>query len=119
MWLRLLIPVYFQDFAFRAEIAVLLRHVGERVDALEISRLPIRIFFHRDVTCDAPLIEPLQQFAVALGGIRRQRLRQIVVVVAEPRGAAFGRVGRIWVRGRDLVLLRNRRFDPIPPPQFS
>jgi len=30
----------FQDFAFRADISVLLRHVGELVDAIEISRLP-------------------------------------------------------------------------------
>jgi len=59
--------VVFQDFAFRTDIAVLLRHVSELVDAIEISRLPVRIFFHPDVTCDAALIEPLQQFAVAVG----------------------------------------------------
>ena len=70
-----------QEFAFRAEIAVLLGHVGELVDAIEIGR-PIGIFFHPDVRSDTALIQPLQQFAVAVGGIRRQRLRQVAVTFA-------------------------------------
>ena len=57
-----------QDFAFRADIAVLLGYVSELVDAIEISP-PIGIFFHPDVSRDAALIEPWQQFAVAIGGI--------------------------------------------------
>ena len=36
----------FQDFAFRADIAVLRRHVGELVDAIEIRR-PIGFYFTR------------------------------------------------------------------------
>ena len=44
-----------QNFAFRADITVLLRHVGELVDAIQISRLPLRIFFHPNVTGDAAL----------------------------------------------------------------
>jgi hypothetical protein len=64
----------FQDLPFRADIAVLLRHVDELIDALEIITLPIAIFFHPDVSCDAAVVEPLQQFAVAVGGIRGQSL---------------------------------------------
>ena len=45
-----------QDFAFRADIAVLLGYVSELVDAIEIRR-PIRIFFHPDVRSDAVLIK--------------------------------------------------------------
>src|SRR5436190_17825344 len=48
-----------QDFAFRAEIAVLLGYVGELLDAIEISR-PIGIFFHPDVSSDAAVVQPLQ-----------------------------------------------------------
>jgi hypothetical protein len=48
-----------QDFAFRAEIAVLLGYVGELLDAIEISR-PIGIFFHPDVRSDTTFIKPLQ-----------------------------------------------------------
>ena len=48
--------VVFQDFAFRADVAVLLRHVGELVDAIEIITLPIAIFFHPHVTCDAAVM---------------------------------------------------------------
>src|SRR5579872_6052177 len=59
----------FQDFAFRADITVLLRHVGELVDAIQVRRLPLGIFFHPNVTCDAALIEPLQHFPIAVGGI--------------------------------------------------
>jgi hypothetical protein len=80
----------FQDFAFRADIAVLLRHVGELVDAIEISWLPVRIFFHPHVTCDAAVVEPLQQFAVALGGVGGQSLGQIAVTFA----IAFDHVSR-------------------------
>ena len=61
----------FQRLAFWADIAVLFGHVGELVDAIEIRR-PIRIFLHPDVSRDAALIEPLQQFAVAVAGIRGQ-----------------------------------------------
>jgi len=48
-----------QDFAFRADIAVLLGYVGELVDAIEISR-PIGIFFNPDVGSDTTFIKPLQ-----------------------------------------------------------
>jgi len=47
----------FQRLAFWADLAVLLGHVGELVDALEIRR-PIGIFFHQDVSRDAALIDP-------------------------------------------------------------
>src|SRR5580765_8912243 len=69
----------FQDFAFRADITVLLGHVGELVDAIQISTLPIAIFFHPHVTYDAAVLEPLQKFPVAVGGIRGQGLGQIAV----------------------------------------
>src|SRR5215475_12249933 len=74
--------VVFQDFSFGADKAVLLRHVSEPIDTIEISRLPLRVFFYPDVTCDAALIEPLQQFAVAVGGIRGQSLGQVTVTFA-------------------------------------
>src|SRR5579863_7152849 len=64
----------FQNFAFRADITVLLRHVGELVDAIQVRRLPLGIFFHPNVTCDAALIEPLQHFPIAVGGIGRHPL---------------------------------------------
>jgi len=65
-----------QWFAFRADIGVLLGHVGELINAIETSR-PIGIFFYPDVSRDATLLEPLQKFAVSVGGIRGQSLRQI------------------------------------------
>src|SRR5215469_8655249 len=71
----------FQGLALRADIAVLLGQVSELVDAIEIAR-PIGIFFHPDVRSDAAVIQPLQQFAVAVGGIRGQRLRQVAVTFA-------------------------------------
>ena len=71
----------FQEFAFRAEIAVLLGHVGELVDAVKVRRRS-GIFLYPDVSSDATFIEPLQQFAVAVGGVRRQRLRKIAVTFA-------------------------------------
>src|SRR5215469_11544955 len=67
-----------QDFPFRADIAVLLGYVAELFDAIKIRR-PIRVFFYPDIRSDAAVIEPLQQFAVAVGGIRRQSLRQVAV----------------------------------------
>src|SRR5215467_6267013 len=62
----------FQWFAFRTYVAVLLRHVGEPVNAIETTR--VGIFFHSDVSFYAALIKPLQHFAVAVGGIRGHRL---------------------------------------------
>ena len=58
----------FQRLAFWADIAILLRPVGELLDVIEISR-PIGIFFHADISRDAAVVEPLQKFAVAVGGI--------------------------------------------------
>ena len=60
-------PDVLQEFALRAEIAVLLGQVGELVDAIEVGRRS-GIFLDPDVRRDATLIEPLQQFAVAVGG---------------------------------------------------
>ena len=71
----------FQEFALRAEIAILLGHVAEPVDAIEVSRRR-GILFHPDVSSDAALIEPLQQFTVAVGSIRRQSLRQTAIPFA-------------------------------------
>ena len=68
----------FQEFAFWAEIAILFGHVGKLVDAIEVRRRS-RIFFYPDVSSDATLIEPLQKFAVAVGRIRRQSLRQLAI----------------------------------------
>ena len=52
-------PDVLQEFALRAEIAVLLGQVGELVDAIEIS-LRSWIFLDPDVSRDAALLEPLQ-----------------------------------------------------------
>jgi len=41
----------FQNFAFGAEIAILLGHVSEPIDAIEISRT-VGIFFHPDIGSD-------------------------------------------------------------------
>jgi hypothetical protein len=64
-----------QEFALRTEIAALLGNVGELVDAIEVCRRS-RIFSYPDVSRNAAFLEPLQQFAVAVGGIRRQSLPQ-------------------------------------------
>src|SRR5258705_7023667 len=45
-------------------------------------------------------------------------IHQIVVVIAQPRWTAFGRVGRIRGGGRDLLLLWNKRFDRVLLLQF-
>src|SRR5271154_5424024 len=74
-------PMYFKNLPSGAEIAVLLGHVGELVDAIQIRR-PIGIFFHPDVSSDAALIQPLQQFTIAVGSICRQSLRQGAITVA-------------------------------------
>src|SRR5678809_1092026 len=64
----------FQGFAFRTDVVVLLRYVGELLDAVETTR-PIGVFLHPDVGSDAAFIEPLQKLTVAVSVICRQCLR--------------------------------------------
>jgi hypothetical protein len=71
----------FQGLAFWTDVVVLLGYVGELLDAIEITR-PIGIFFYPDVRSNAALIEPLQNFTVTIGVIRRQSLRQVAVTFA-------------------------------------
>ena len=52
---------------------------------------PLGFSFHPDVTRDAALIQPLQQFAVAVGGIRGQSLGQVAVTFAIALNHVSGR----------------------------
>src|SRR5437773_2809436 len=88
-----------QWLACGAQIAVFFRHVRELLDPVSI-RGRVRTFLHPNVRRNPTIIEPLQQFAVALGGVRGQRLRKIAVTFA----IAFDHVA-----GRYALLTQSRR----------
>ena len=77
-----------QLLAFRTDIAVLFRQVGELLDPIEIA-LPQRIFFDPDIRGDTAIVEPLQQFTVAVGVVGRQTLRPAAITFAIAIRCAF------------------------------